>query len=132
LECLSYGVYKVLVSSKDAGESKIITSRHVTFDEEELPGLQDMADNIDGDGASDSSYASKSIESSDTGYDNEYSESESECFDASSEHSSDSDYSNDCGPEELVEPLVEDLDEEVPDSDAEEGTPISGGLWKNK
>jgi hypothetical protein len=77
LECLSYGVYKVLVPSKD-GESEIITSRHVKFDEEELPGLKDMADIMDGDGASDSSYACKSIESSDSGYDSEYSDSESE------------------------------------------------------
>jgi hypothetical protein len=57
LECLLYGVYKVLAPSKDGGESKIITSRHVIFDEEELPGLKDMADNMNGDGASDSSYA---------------------------------------------------------------------------
>jgi hypothetical protein len=35
------------------------------------------------------------------------------------------DYSSDCGPEKLVEPIAEDLDEEAPDSDAEEGTPIS-------
>jgi hypothetical protein len=97
----------------------------VKFDEEELPGLKDMADIMDGDGASDSSYACKSIESSDSGYDCEYSDSESEYFDASSEHSSDSDYSSDCGPEKLVEPITEDLDEEAPDSDAEEGTPIS-------
>jgi hypothetical protein len=76
LECLSYGVYKVLVPLKDAGEAKIIISRHVTFDEEELPGLKDMADIVDGDGASDSSCACKSIESSDSGYDSEYSESE--------------------------------------------------------
>jgi hypothetical protein len=117
LECLLYGVYKVLVPSKD-GESKIITSRHATFDEEELPGLKAMADTMDGDGASDSSYACKSIDSSD-------SDSESEYFDASSEHSSYSDYSSDCGPEKLVEPIAEDLDEEAPDSDAEEGTPIS-------
>jgi hypothetical protein len=60
-----------------------------------------------------------------TGYDREYSDSESEYFDASSEHSSYSDYSSDCGPEKLVEPIAEDLDEEAPDSDAEEGTPIS-------
>jgi hypothetical protein len=73
---------------------------------------------MDGDGASDSSYACKSIDSSD-------SDSESEYFDASSEHSSYSDYSSDCGPEKLVEPIAEDLDEEAPDSDAEEGTPIS-------
>jgi hypothetical protein len=53
LECLSYGVYKVLVPLKDGGESKIITSRHVTFDLEELPGLKDIADVMDGDGASD-------------------------------------------------------------------------------
>jgi hypothetical protein len=50
-------VYKVLVPLKDAGEAKIIISRHVTFDEEELPGRKDMADIMDGDGASDSSYA---------------------------------------------------------------------------
>jgi hypothetical protein len=125
LECLSYGVCKGLVPLKDGGESKIIISRHVTFDEEELLGLKDMADIMDGDGASDSSYACKSIEISDSGYDNEYSESESEYFDASSEHSSDSDYSSDCGPENLVEPIAEDLDEEAPDSDAEECTPIS-------
>jgi hypothetical protein len=129
LECLSYGAYKVLVPLKDGAESKIIISRHVTFDEEELPGLKDMAHIVDGDGASDSSYACKSIESSDSGYDSEYSESESEYFDASSEHSSDSDYSSDCGPEKLVEPIAEDLDEEAPDSDAEEGNPIKrGGL----
>jgi hypothetical protein len=42
LESLSYGVYKVLVPSKDGGESKVIISRHVTFDEEELFGLKDM------------------------------------------------------------------------------------------
>jgi hypothetical protein len=101
LEWLLYGVYKVLVPSKD-GESKIITSRHVTFDEEELPGLKDMADILDGDGASDSSYACKSIESSDSGYDIEYSDSESEYFDASWEHASNSDYSSDCGPEKLL------------------------------
>jgi hypothetical protein len=77
LECLLYGVYQALVPSKDGGESKIITSRHVTFDEE-LRGLEDMADTIDGDGASDSSYLCKSIESSDSGYDSEYSDSESE------------------------------------------------------
>jgi hypothetical protein len=110
LECLLYGVYKILVPSKDGGRSKIITSRHVTFDEEELPGLKDMADIMDGDGASDSSYACKSIESSDFGYDSEYSDSESECFDASSEHSSYTDYSSDGGPEKLVEPIAEDLD----------------------
>jgi hypothetical protein len=55
LECLLYGVYKVLVPSKDGGESKIITLRLVTFDEEELPSLKDLADTMDGDGASDSS-----------------------------------------------------------------------------
>jgi hypothetical protein len=125
LECLLYGVYKIHVPSKDGGESKIITSRHVTFDEEELPGLTDMADTMDSDGASDSSYACKSIESSDSGYDSEYSDSESEYFDASSEHSSYTDYSSDGGPEKLVEPIAEDLDEEALDSDAEEGTPIS-------
>jgi hypothetical protein len=81
-----------------------------------------MAHIMDGDGASDSSYACKSIEA-DSGYDSAYSESESEYFDASSEHSSDSDYSIDCGPEKLVEPIAEDQDEEAPDSDAEEGTP---------
>jgi hypothetical protein len=48
---------KVLVPSKDGGESKIIISRHVTFDEEELSGLKDKEDIMDGDGASDSSYA---------------------------------------------------------------------------
>jgi hypothetical protein len=58
LECLSYGAYKVLVPSKDEGESKIITSRHVTFDEDELPGLKDTAGIMDGNGASESSYAS--------------------------------------------------------------------------
>jgi hypothetical protein len=63
LECLSYGVYKVFVPLKDGGESKIIISRHVTFDEEELPGVKDMADIMDGDDASDSSYTCKSIES---------------------------------------------------------------------
>jgi hypothetical protein len=31
LECLSYGVYKVLVPLKDGGESKIMVSRHVTL-----------------------------------------------------------------------------------------------------
>jgi hypothetical protein len=63
LDCLSYGVYKVLVPSKDGRESKIIISRHFTFDEEEPPGLKDMEDIMDRDGASDSSYtllASKS------------------------------------------------------------------------
>jgi hypothetical protein len=84
-----------------------------------------MADTMDGDGASDSSYACKSIESSDSGYDSVYSDNASEYFDASSEHSSYSDYSIDCGPEKLVEPNAEDLDEEAPDSDAEEGTLIS-------
>jgi hypothetical protein len=89
LECLSYGVYKVFVPSKDEGESKKIISRHFTFDEDELPGLKDMEDIMDGDGASDSSHACESIESSDAGFDSGYSESESECFDASSEgHSS--------------------------------------------
>jgi hypothetical protein len=125
LECLTYGVHKVLVPLKDAGAAKTTISRRVTFDEEELPGLKDMADIMDGDGASDSSYAFKSIESSDSGYDSEYSDSESEYFDASSEHSSDSDYSSDCGPEKLLGPIAEDLHEEAPDSDAEEGTPIS-------
>jgi hypothetical protein len=67
LECLSYGVHKVLVPLKDAGAAKITISRHVTFDEEDLPGIKDMADIVDGDGASDSSYACKSIESSDSG-----------------------------------------------------------------
>jgi hypothetical protein len=62
LECLSYGVYKVLVPSKNGGESKIITPRHVTIDEDELPGLKDMEDIMDGDDASDSSYACKSID----------------------------------------------------------------------
>jgi hypothetical protein len=57
LECLLHGVYKVLVPLKDAGKAKIVVSRHATFDEEELPGLKDMADIMDGDGASDSSYA---------------------------------------------------------------------------
>jgi hypothetical protein len=89
----------------------------------ELPGLKDMADIMDGDGASDSSYACKSIESSGSGYDSVYSDSESEFFDAPSEHSSYSDYSNDCGPENLVEPIAEYLDEDTPDSDAEEGPP---------
>jgi hypothetical protein len=99
LECLSYGVYKVLVPSKDGGESKIIIARHVTFDEEELPGLKDMEDIMDGDGACESRYACESIESSDSGFDIDYSESESEYFDASSEeHSSDSDCSSDGGP----------------------------------
>jgi hypothetical protein len=126
LECLAYGVYKVLVPSKDGGESKIVISRHVTFDEEELPGLKDMEDIMDGDGASDSSYACESIEISDSGFDGDYSESESEYFDDSSEeHSSYSDYSRDGGPAKLVEPIAEDLGEEAPDSDAEEGTPIS-------
>jgi hypothetical protein len=74
LECISYDVYNFLVPFKDGGESKIIISRQVTFDEEELHGLKDMADIMDGDGASDSSYACKSIESSDSGYDSEYSE----------------------------------------------------------
>jgi hypothetical protein len=55
----------------------------------------------------------------------EYSESESEYFVASSKYSSDSDYSGACGPEKLVKPIAEDLDEEAPDSDAEEFTPIS-------
>jgi hypothetical protein len=126
LECLSYSVYKVLVLSKDGGESKIIISRHVTFDEEELPGLKDMEDIMDGDGASDSSYACESIESSGSSFDSDYSESESDYFDASSEeHSSYSDYSSDCNREKLVEPIAEDLDEEAPDPDAKEGTPIS-------
>jgi hypothetical protein len=57
LECLSYGAYKVLVPLKDEGESKIIISRPVTFDEDEQPGLKDMARIMDGDGASESSYA---------------------------------------------------------------------------
>jgi hypothetical protein len=78
LECLAYGVHKVLVPSKDGGESKIIISRHVTFDEEELPGHKDMEDIMDGDGASDSCYACRSIESSDPGFDSDYSESESD------------------------------------------------------
>jgi hypothetical protein len=73
-------MYKVLVPLKDGRESKIIISRQVTFDEEELPGLKDMADIMDGDGASDSSYTCKSIESSDSGYDSEYSDSEFRVF----------------------------------------------------
>jgi hypothetical protein len=55
-----------------------------------------MENIMDGDGASYSSYACESIESSDSGFDGDYSESESEYFDASSEeHSSYSDYSSD-------------------------------------
>jgi hypothetical protein len=125
LECLAYGVHKVLVPSKDGGESKIIISRHVTFDEEELPGLKDMEDIMDGDGASDSCYACGSFESSDPGFDSDYSESESDYVDASSEeHSSYSDYSSDGGPAKLVEPIGEDRDGEASDPDAEVGTPI--------
>jgi hypothetical protein len=78
LECLSSRVYKVLVPLKDGGESKIIISRYVKVDEEELPGLKDLQDLMDGDGASDSNYACGSIESSDSGFDSDYSESESE------------------------------------------------------
>jgi hypothetical protein len=85
-----------------------------------------MADIMDGDGASDLSYACKSIESSDSGFDSEYSESESEYFDASEEeHSSYSDYSSDGGSAKLVEPIGEDRDGEASDPDVEEGTPIS-------
>jgi hypothetical protein len=83
-----------------------------------------MADIMDGDGASDSSYACKSIESSDSGYDSDYIEIESEYFDASSEHSSDADYSSDGGPAKLVEPIGKDRDGEASDLDAEEGTTI--------
>jgi hypothetical protein len=126
LECLSYDVYKVLVPSKDGGASKLSILRHATFDEEELPGLKDMEDIMDGDGASDSSYACKAIESSDSGFDGDYSESESDYFDASEEeHSSYSDYSSDGGPAKLVEPIGEDRDGEASDPDAEEGTPLS-------
>jgi hypothetical protein len=126
LECLSYGAYKVLVPSQDAGESKIIFSRHVTFDEDELHGLKDMEDITDGDGASDSSYACESIESSDAGFDSGCSERESEYFDASSEeHSSYSDYSSDGVPAKLIEPIGGDRDGEASDPDAEEGTTIS-------
>jgi hypothetical protein len=49
-------------------------------------------------------------------------DSESEYFDAS-EHSSYSDYFSDCGPEKMVGPIAEDIVDEAPDSDAEEGTP---------
>jgi hypothetical protein len=88
---------------------------------EGLPGLKDMEDIMDGDGASDSSYACKSA-----GFDSDYSKSESEYFDPSEEeHSSDSDYSSDGGPAKLVEPIGEDRDGEASDPDAEEGTPIS-------
>jgi hypothetical protein len=98
LGCISYGVYKVLVSSKGGRDSKIFISRHVTFDKEGLPGLKDMEDIMDGDRASDSSYVCKSAR-----FDSDYSESESEYFDPSSEeHSSDSDYSSDGGPAKLV------------------------------
>jgi hypothetical protein len=108
------------------GESKLGISRHVTFDEEELPGLKDMADIMDGDGASDSSYTCNSIESSDSGFDGVYSESESDYFDTSEEeHSSYSDYSSDGGPANLVEPIGEDRDGEASDPDAEEGIPKS-------
>jgi hypothetical protein len=83
---------------------------------------------MDGDGAGDSSYACESIESSDAGFDGDYSESESEYFDASSEeHSSYSDYSSDGGHAKLVEPIGEDRDGEASDPDAEEGTTISEG-----
>jgi hypothetical protein len=58
-ERLLYGVCKGLVPSKDGGVSKIIISRHVTFDEGEQPSLKDMDDIMYGDGASDSSYACK-------------------------------------------------------------------------
>jgi hypothetical protein len=53
-----------------------------------------MVDTMDGDGASDSRYTCKLIESLDSGSDIDYSENESGLFDASSEHSSYSDYSN--------------------------------------
>jgi hypothetical protein len=83
---------------------------------------------MDGDGAGDSSYACESIESSDAGFDGDYSESESEYFDAcSEEHSSYSDYSSDGGHAKLVEPIGEDRDGEASDPDAEEGTTISEG-----
>jgi hypothetical protein len=58
-------------------------------------------------------------------FDSDYSECESEYFDASSEeHSSDSDYFSDGGPAKLVEPIGEDRDGEASDLDAEDGTPI--------
>jgi hypothetical protein len=85
-----------------------------------------MEDIKDGDGASDSSYACKSIQSSNSGFDSDYAESESEYFDASSaDHSSVSDYSSDGGPNKLVEPIGEDGHGEASDPDAEEGSPIS-------
>jgi hypothetical protein len=92
-----------------------------------------MEDIMDGDGACDSSYACESIESSDSGFGSDCSESGSEYFDVSSEeHSSYSDYSSDGGPAKLVEPIAEDLDEEAPDSDAEECTPISDEASEKK
>jgi hypothetical protein len=60
LERLLYGVYKVLAPSTDGGESKIITSRYVILDEEELPGLKDMADTMNGDGVIQAMRASQS------------------------------------------------------------------------
>jgi hypothetical protein len=70
-----------------------------------------MEDIVDGDGASDLSYACKIIESSDSGFDSDYSESESEYFGPSSEeHSSDSDYTSDGGPAKLAGPIGEERD----------------------
>jgi hypothetical protein len=67
-----------------------------------------MEDIMDGDGASDSSYACKIIESSDSGFDSDYFEIESEYFDPSSEErSSYSDYSTDGGPAKLVGPIAQ-------------------------
>jgi hypothetical protein len=56
-------------------ESKKKILRPVTFEEEEIRGLKDMANIMDGDRACDSNYTWKSIENSDSGYGGDYPES---------------------------------------------------------
>ena len=77
LSCKDHGMYTVLVYAKD-GIPRIVTSRHVTFDENMFPGLSELGDTMDEHDPFDSEYTESDFSSSseDDGYDLSSSESE--------------------------------------------------------
>ena len=119
LACRDHGIYTVLVDGGEDQLPRLVTSRHVTFDETMFPGLEEYAegDNVsDGD---DASIADADVSSTNDSED-------SECESATSESSSSSSSSWEMGTcfqdpatKHLVYECSSDADVESPQIDTE-------------
>ena len=113
LSCHDHGTYTVLCNSDDPGVPRLVTSRHVTFDEACFPGLSHLADTMYDFDTSDSDF--------EEGTGSEFNASISESWEELSSSDSASWYSDDMGiASRPATAQVEESNVSQHDSDSEE------------